>query len=160
MDSSQPSESNRRDTHQIAVIGAAEASPEEEQIAYQVGELLAAEACILLTGGRGGVMEASSKGAHDAGGTVVGIVPGSEGNPYLDVIIKTRMGHSRNVILVESATGVIAVGGSYGTLSEIGIALKIKKPVFGIRTWDIPGVIPCSDSTEAVQLLIKYCNSI
>jgi len=142
--------------YQIAVIGAAQANVAEIDLAQQVGELIATQGCILLTGGRGGVMEAASKGAHMAGGLVVGIVPGSEGNPYLDIVIRTQMGHARNVILVESADAIIAVGGSYGTLSEIGIALRIEKPVFGLKTWDIPGLKPCNDPGDAVQGAIRF----
>jgi uncharacterized protein (TIGR00725 family) len=142
--------------YQIAVIGAAQASVAEIDLAQRVGELIATQGCILLTGGRGGVMEAASKGAHMAGGLVVGIVPGSDGNTYLDIIIRTQMGHARNVILVESADAIIAVGGSYGTLSEIGIALRIDKPVFGLKTWDIPGLKPCNDPDDAVQGAIRF----
>ena len=98
-------------------------------LAFRVGILIAKEGCILLSGGRGGVMEAASRGASETGGLVVGIVPGSEGNHYLDVTIRTQMGHARNAIIVESADAIIAVSGSYGTLSEIGVALRIGKPV-------------------------------
>lgn len=146
--------------YQIAVIGAAEAEEWEKDLAFRVGRLIAVEGCILLTGGRGGVMEAASQGASEAGGFVAGIVPGSEGNQYLDLIIKTQMGQARNVILVESADAVIAVSGSYGTLSEIGVSLRIGTPVFGIKTWDIPGLIPCQTPEEAVQSTIKFCKSI
>jgi len=142
---------------QIAVIGAAEADQNVQDIAFRVGSLIASEHCILLSGGRGGVMEAASRGAHEAGGLVVGILPGSEGNQYLDVTVKTQMGQARNVILVESADAVIAVAGSYGTLSEIGIALRIGKPVFGIDTWNIPGLIPCKTPEEAVKNAVRVC---
>ncbi|PWR73817.1 TIGR00725 family protein [Methanospirillum lacunae] len=146
--------------YQIAVIGAAEAKEWEKELAFSVGRLIAAEGCILLTGGRGGVMEAASQGASEAGGFVAGIVPGSEGNQYLDLIIKTQMGQARNVILVESADAVIAVSGSYGTLSEIGVSLRIGTPVFGIKTWDIPGLIPCQTPEEAVYSALEFCNSM
>ena len=80
----------------------------------------------------------------------MGILPETgNGNPYLDVIIRTGLGHARNVLVVQSADAVIAVGGSHGTLSEIAIALKINRPVFGLKTWDITGVIPCTKPEEA-----------
>ncbi len=146
-----------RKLFQIAVIGAAEADEHEEELAFRVGILIAKEGCILLSGGRGGVMEAASRGASETGGLVVGIVPGSEGNHYLDVTIRTQMGHARNAIIVESADAIIAVSGSYGTLSEIGVALRIGRPVFGIETWDIPGLIPCSTPEEAVRNAVGFC---
>ncbi len=149
-----------RKKFQIAVIGAAEADQHVQDLAFRVGSLIADEGCILLTGGRGGVMEAASRGAHEAGGLVVGILPGSEGNLYLDVAVKTQMGQARNVVLVESADAVIAVAGSYGTLSEIGVALRIGKPVFGIDTWDIPGLTPCHTPEEAVQNAVSFCQPL
>jgi uncharacterized protein (TIGR00725 family) len=81
----------------------------------------------------------------------VGILPNTgDGNPYLDISIRTGLGHARNVVLVQSADAVIAIGGGYGTLSEIGIALKNGKPVFGLKTWEIDGVVPCSGPEDAV----------
>ena len=110
-------------------------------------------------------MEAASKGAHDAGGLVVGIVPGSEGNQFLEIIIKTEMGHARNVILIESADAVIAVGGSYGTLSEIAVALRTHTPVYGLNTWKISGVHHCTDppgsgGDSIIEYQIKNQNRI
>lgn len=102
-------------------------------------------------GGLGGVMEAACRGAKEAGGTTVGILPGTEGgNPHLDITIRTGLGHARNILVVLSADAVIAVGGSYGTLSEIAIALRTGRPVYGINTWDIEGVTPCSSPEDAV----------
>jgi uncharacterized protein (TIGR00725 family) len=97
-------------------------------------------------------MEAACRGAKEAGGTTVSILPGTEGgNPYLDVTIRTGLGHARNILVVLSADAVIAVGGSHGTLSEIAIALKTGRPVYGITSWDIEGVMPCSSPEEAVS---------
>lgn len=144
---------------QIAVIGASESTEEEELIAYQVGNLLGDLRVILLTGGRGGVMEAASRGAHEAGGVVVGILPGIRGNQFLDISIRTNMNHGRNMILIESADAVIAVGGSYGTLSEIALALRTDTPVYGLKTWDIPGIHSCNDPEDAVKRALKYCVS-
>lgn len=140
---------------QIAVIGGSKGNGQDLLCAEQVGLLLAQQGAVLLSGGRGGVMEASCRGAYHAGGMVVGIVPGSEGNSYLSAIIKTQMNHARNVILVGSADAVIAIGGEYGTLSEIAFALKSGIPVFGLSTWNIPGVIPCENPDEAVHRAIS-----
>jgi uncharacterized protein (TIGR00725 family) len=140
---------------QVAVIGGSEGGEQELIHAERVGLLLAQHGVVLLSGGRGGVMEASCRGASHVGGIVVGIVPGSEGNSYLTIIIKTRMDHARNFILVGSADAVIAIGGEYGTLTEIAYALKSGIPVYGISTWDIPGVIPCESPDEAVHRAIS-----
>lgn len=140
---------------QVAVIGGSEGGEQELIHAERVGLLLAQHGVVLLSGGRGGVMEASCRGASHVGGIVVGIVPSSEGNSYLTIIIKTRMDHARNFILVGSADAVIAIGGEYGTLTEIAYALKSGIPVYGISTWDIPGVIPCESPDEAVHRAIS-----
>jgi hypothetical protein len=101
-------------------------------------------------------MEAVCRGAKEAGGTTVGILPDTgEGNPYLDLVIRTGMGHARNVVLVNSADAVIAVGGGYGTLSEIAVSLKTEKPVFGLLTWKIEGVFACATPEEAVILAVR-----
>jgi uncharacterized protein (TIGR00725 family) len=136
---------------QIAVIGHGQASPEEYETACATGRTIARNGAVLVCGGLGGVMEAACRGSKEAGGTTVGILPGTEGgNPYLDITIRTGLGHARNVLVVLSADAVIAVGGSHGTLSEIAIALKTGRPVYGINTWDIEGVIPCSSPEDAV----------
>jgi uncharacterized protein (TIGR00725 family) len=141
---------------QIAVIGRGDCSSEEYEAAETIGYLIAGNREIVCCGGLGGVMEAVCKGAKDAGGTTVGILPGTgEGNPYLDVVVRTGMGHARNVILIASADAVIAVGGGYGTLSEIAVALKTNKPVFGFRTWKIDGVMACATPEEAVILAVR-----
>jgi len=137
---------------QIAVIGKEECTAEEYEAARAAGSLVAEQGAVLCCGGRGGVMEAACRGAREAGGTAVGILPDTgKGNPFLNVAIRTGMGYGRNVVLVQSADAVIAVGGGYGTLSEIAIALKAGKPVFGYRTWDIPGIVVCVTLEEAVS---------
>src|SRR5512137_2310672 len=136
---------------QIAVIGAVDADPHEMAAAAAAGALIAKHGAVLVCGGLGGVMEAACRGAKEVGGTTVGILPGTEeGNPYLDIIIRTGLGHARNILVVLSADAVIAVGGGYGTLSEIAFALRTGRPVYGINTWDIEGVFPCSSPEEAV----------
>ena len=142
---------------QIAVIGHAQATLGEREAAYATGRLIARNGAVLVCGGLGGVMEAACQGAKEAGGTTVGILPGTEGgNPYLDITISTGFGHARNVLIVLSADAVIAIGGSHGTLSEIALALKTGRTVCGIKTWDIEGVISCSTPEEAVSTATEH----
>jgi uncharacterized protein (TIGR00725 family) len=141
---------------QIAVIGHARATPGECEDACAAGRLIAEHGAVLLCGGLGGVMEAACRGAKEAGGTTVGILPGTDGgNPYLGITIRTGLGHARNVLVVLSADAVIAVGGSHGTLSEIAIALKTGRPVYGINTWDIEGVVRCPSAEDAVRRAVQ-----
>ncbi len=141
---------------QIAVIGSAECSDEEYETARQVGRLIAEQHATLVCGGMGGVMEAACRGAREAGGITVGIVPDTgNGNPYLSIIIRTGLGHARNVLVAQSADVLIAVAGSYGTLSEIAVALKMGKPIIGIGTWDIWGVITCVTPEEAMDEALR-----
>jgi uncharacterized protein (TIGR00725 family) len=138
----------------IAVIGAGSADETALNIAAEAGKLIAKRNAILICGGLGGVMEAAAKGAKSEGGITVGILPQTnknEANPYIDVPVSTGFGEGRNVIIVRSADALIAVGGEYGTLSEIALALKTGKPVIGINTWDIKGIIKANNAEEAVN---------
>jgi len=137
---------------QIAVIGAGYAEAGFLGDAENAGRLIAGCGAVLLCGGLGGVMEAACRGAKSVpGSTTVGIIPDDTGeNKYVDIVIKSGMGHARNVILVKSADAVIAIGGGYGTLSEIAVALKCGKTVCGYRTWKIEGVRECLSLDEAV----------
>jgi uncharacterized protein (TIGR00725 family) len=122
----------------IGVIGEGTCSRRTAALARRVGAAVARAGAVLFSGGRGGVMEAASRGASEAGGLVVGILPGFSGkdaNRWVGVPVVTGMDQARNVILVRSCHAVIAVGGMYGTLSEIAIALKIGRPVVGLATW-------------------------
>jgi uncharacterized protein (TIGR00725 family) len=124
----------------IAVIGAGVCDAEVGAVAYEIGRLIARRGAVLVTGGLTGVMEAASRGARDAGGLVVGILPGLDpdsANSSVDVAIPTGMGQLRNGLVVSSASAVIAVAGEWGTLSEIGFALKLRKPVIGWNTWEV-----------------------
>jgi len=124
----------------IGVIGESETTPERYEFAYSVGREIARRGCVLVCGGMGGVMEAACKGASKEGGLTVGIVPGASGgdaNPYVDVPIVTGMGHGRNVIVARSSNAIVAVGGNYGTLSEIAFALKLGIPIVGFHTWEV-----------------------
>jgi uncharacterized protein (TIGR00725 family) len=138
----------------IAVIGAGSADKSILKIAEDVGKLIAGRNAILICGGLGGVMEAAAQGARSEGGTAVGILPQdhkNEANPYIDIPVATGFGEGRNVIIVRTADAIIAVGGEYGTLSEIAFGLKMGKPVIGIKTWNIKGIIRAENAEEAVN---------
>ena len=128
---------------QIAVIGAGDADDALAARAEQVGRLLAQRGCTLVCGGLGGVMEAAARGAQEAGGTTIGILPGEsrrEANRYLDHAVVTGIGHARNLAVVASGDAVIAVGGEWGTLAEIGFARKLGRPVIVLEPgWSIEG---------------------
>jgi len=146
----------------ISVIGAGTCNNETYSIAEEIGKLIAQKGAILVTGGLGGVMEAASKGAIEAGGTTVGILPGfskEDANKYVSIPITTGLSHARNIIIARSADAVIAVSGEYGTLSEIAVALKLGKPVIGIKTWEnIEGLIEAESSQEAVNKAFELVN--
>ena len=124
----------------IAVIGGSQPSAKETRLAEAVGRELAKQGAIVVCGGLGGVMEATCKGASSEGGVTVGILPGDSresANPYVQIPIVTGMGYARNVAVVKSAQAVIAIGGNYGTLSEISYALSNGIPVIGLKTWSL-----------------------
>ena len=145
----------------VAVVGPGTASGEQAAAAEAVGAGLARAGAVLVCGGRGGAMEAACRGAREAEGTTVGILPGidrREANPYVDVAIPTGLGELRNGLVVRAADAVIAVAGEYGTLSEIGFALKTGKPVVGLETWELtrggerdPGIVVAADPADAVE---------
>ncbi len=138
----------------IGVIGAGAADEKMFKAAETVGRLIAKKGALLVCGGLGGVMEAAAKGAKAEGGTTIGILPqtGKESsNPYIDIPVATGFGEGRNVIIVRTADVLIAVGGEYGTLSEIAFALKMGKTVIGLNTWGIKGVINAANEKEAVE---------
>jgi uncharacterized protein (TIGR00725 family) len=145
----------------IAVIGGGSYQAAEDALAEEVGRLVAERGAILVCGGLGGVMEAVARGAKAAGGTILGILPGHEraaGNRYVDYAVTTGMGHARNLAVVSSGDAVIAIGGGYGTLSEIGLARKIGRPVVILAGWRLEGpaesggLLYASSALEAVQL--------
>jgi len=146
----------------ISVIGAGTCNNEIYSIAEEIGKLIAQKGAILVTGGLGGVMEAASKGAIEAGGTTVGILPGfsrEDANKYVSIPITTGLSHARNIVIARSADAVIAVSGEYGTLSEIAVSLKLGKPVIGIKTWEnIEGLIETDSSQEAVNKAFELVN--
>jgi uncharacterized protein (TIGR00725 family) len=149
----------------IGVMGPALCLPEVYNLAREVGFLIGRKGAILICGGRTGVMEASARGAREAGGLTVGILPGAsanEANPYIDIPIVTDLGNARNAINVLTSQVIIAIHGSYGTLSEIALALKCHTPVVGLGTWDLtpPGgeelpITYASTAEEAVTAALK-----
>jgi uncharacterized protein (TIGR00725 family) len=149
----------------IAVIGNSSCSPEETKLAESIGELLAQQGVTVICGGLGGVMEAVCRGAKSKGGLTVGILPGqdsSTANPWVDIPVVTGLGEARNVAVAKSAQAVIAIGGSYGTLSEIAYALKSGIPVIGLNTWSLSrngqeddSIIRAQSANEAVDKAIS-----
>lgn len=124
----------------VAVVGASVADKDLAALAEEVGRLLAERGACLLSGGLGGVMEASCRGAHEAGGQTIALLPSldrRDANTYVDVVIPTGMGEMRNTLIVRAADAVIAVGGEFGTLSEVAFALATSTPVVGLGTWEL-----------------------
>jgi uncharacterized protein (TIGR00725 family) len=142
----------------VSVIGDGSVPPGSElyEVAFQVGKLIAEKGFVLICGGMFGVMEGACKGAKAVGGFTVGILPHYEfqSNPYVDLKIPTGLAHGRNVIVAASSNLVVAVGGSYGTLSEIAFALKLGRRVVGYRTWSVDGI----DNYEEVGDFINSVN--
>jgi uncharacterized protein (TIGR00725 family) len=163
-----PSPSSNR-PRQVAVIGAGrtEEGSEAWALAEEVGRRLAEAGVTVVTGGRAGVMEAASKGAAEAGGTVIGILPGNslgEANPHCTHVVATDIGHGRNLAVVASGEAILAVDGEWGTLSEIGLARALGRPVVALRSWelvgrekmkDAPGVVAAETPEEAVAAILK-----
>ncbi len=153
----------------IAVIGGSDCSQQESKLAEEVGGEIARQGAVLVCGGLGGVMEAACRGASREGGLTIGILPGDNrqaANPYVQIPIATGIGYARNVAVVKSAQAVIAIDGSYGTLSEIGHALQSGIPVIGLNTWSLSinsqadnAIIPADNPQDAVNkaiALIKH----
>ena len=149
----------------IAVVGGDSAGPEALEMAEQVGRELARRGCTVVCGGRGGVMEAACRGARAEGGHTIGILPGpnrQDMNPYVEFPIITGMGFARNAVVVLSGEAVIAINGSYGTLSEIAHAMQYGVPVVGLTTWTFsadgheePQVLRARDAKEAVEMALE-----
>lgn len=149
----------------IAVVGPSDADDALRETAYAVGKLLAQRGAVVMTGGLGGVMAAASQGAHDADGLVIGLLPTSEpadANEFVDVAIPTGLGELRNGLLVRSVDGVIAVGGSWGTMSEIALAMRTGTPVVCLLGWKISdqagarvNLVSASSAAEAIDVLFR-----
>ena len=153
----------------VAVVGAGTADVKTEAIAEDVGRLVAGRGAILVCGGLGGVMEAACRGAKSAGGTTVGILPGlerEEANAWVDVAIPTGLGEARNALVVRAADVLVAIGGEFGTLSEIALALKTGKPVVGLDTWELSRrgiaareIVRVATAAEAVERALGLLNT-
>ncbi len=143
---------------QVAVIGASRPSAEHERLAEEVGRGLGAAGAIVITGGGPGVMAAASRGARAAGAVVVGILPGTDpraANEWVTVALPTGIGELRNGLIVRAADAVVAVGGAYGTLSEIALALSAGVGVVGLDTWAIDGVHVADSPAAAVGHVLE-----
>jgi uncharacterized protein (TIGR00725 family) len=143
----------------VAVIGGGDADPEVAALAREVGRELAKRQAVVICGGLGGVMEAVAQGVQEAGGVSLGILPDPDrhrANPYLTYTIPTNLGHARNVIIAHAADAVIAIDGSYGTISEAAVALKLGKPVVALRVaWELGGLRRAQTAEEAVSLVFR-----
>jgi len=150
---------------QISVIGGSEGSDELLRDAETVGRGIAEAGAVLVCGGRTGVMEAASRGAADAGGTVIGVLPTlsrDDANPYVTHAIPTGTGHARNLAVVASGQAVIAIGGEWGTLSEIAFARRLDRPVVAIKSWLLQnrarsdlGIVEAESAEEAVRAALS-----
>jgi uncharacterized protein (TIGR00725 family) len=152
---------------QISVIGKGAPDPEVGELAFSVGERLARAGAVVVCGGLGGAMDAASRGAASAGGTVIGIVPSTEtadANPHCTHVVATGVGHARNLAVVSSGDAVIAVGGEWGTLSEIAFARALGRTVVALGSWTVsgpgameaaPGIEVVSEPQAAVDLAIQ-----
>jgi uncharacterized protein (TIGR00725 family) len=152
----------------IAVVGPGSADARELERAEDAGAAIADAGAVLVCGGLGGVMEAACRGARSRGGTTVGLLPGSDredANGWVLLAIPTGLGEARNALIVRAADAVVAIGGAWGTLSEIALALKAGKPVIGLETWElgragepVEGVIRADDAASAVEMALVRVN--
>jgi hypothetical protein len=146
----------------ISIIGSGQCGPEIEELAQRLGRILAEKDCDVVCGGLAGVMRAVCKGAAEKGGRTIGIVPGSdpsEANEYVQTAVATGLGQMRNFLVVLNGDVVLAVEGGAGTLSELGHALKMGKPVVALGRWaDLPGVRPAGSPEEAAQIALEIAN--
>jgi len=149
----------------VAIVGSGAADPPAEALAEEVGRLLGLRGAVVVCGGLEGVMAAGCRGAKSSGGTTVGILPGTQrrdANPWVDIAIPTGLGEARNAVVVRAADVVIAIGGEFGTLSEIALALKTGKPVVGLDTWElsrrgraVDAITRASGPSEAVDRALE-----
>ncbi len=145
----------------VSVVGGYKCSKKHYKVAYELGKLIAKEGWVLICGGAGGIMEAASKGARESGGLTVGILPsfdGKEANSYLDVKIPTGLGYARNILVVRAADYLVAINGKYGTLSEIAFSFNEERPVLGIDTWRIKGIIKVKNPKSAIRKIKNLCS--
>jgi uncharacterized protein (TIGR00725 family) len=153
----------------VAVVGAGVAGESLRRVAEDVGRGLGEHGAVVLCGGLSGVMEAVCRGCREAGGTTVGILPGNDrrdANEFVDVAIATGMGEMRNALIVRAADVVVALGGEYGTLSEVAFALKIGRPVVGFDTWELgkrgaadDAIVRVESAEEAVAAALRLASA-
>jgi len=150
--------SSGRPSPYVAVIGSSDATAEQIASAQAVGLGLAEQAAVLVCGGGGGVMEAACHGACSAGGLTIGILPGNDrraANQWVGVALPTGLGELRNGLIIRASDAVIAVGGAYGTLSELALALATSVPVVGLDTWEIDGILAVQTPQAAVARALE-----
>lgn len=142
----------------VAVCGASDATASQLESAREVGRLLAESGVVVINGGLGGVSGAASEGAAQAGGTVVGILPGTDragANPHLSISLPTGMGQARNVLIATAAESVIAIGEGWGTLSEIAVARRLGRPVVALESWSVDGLESVDTPEDAVRRALE-----
>ncbi len=155
-------------TAYVAVVGAGTSDEDLQRVAEAVGRGLGERGAVMLCGGLSGVMEAVCRGCRAAGGTSIGILPGdarSDANDFVDVAIATGMGEMRNALIVRAADVVVALGGEYGTLSEVAFALKTGRPVVGYDTWELrksggadDGIVRVGSADDAVAAALRLAS--
>jgi uncharacterized protein (TIGR00725 family) len=158
-----------RDAAYVAVVGASEAAADVADLADEVGRLLAESGAVIVCGGLTGVMESVCRGAKGAGGTTVGILPGStrrQANEFVDIPIATGLGEARNAVVARAADVVIAIAGEFGTLSEIALALRLGTPVVGLQTWElrkegaaVDAIVRASSPEDAVNKALELAGA-
>lgn len=143
----------------IAVIGAGKCSKKMSDIAAEVGRYIAEQGGVLVCGGLGGTMEGAARGAKEAGGTTIGIIPTDnkrDANDYIDYVIVTGLGHARNLLVVNTADAIVALPGRYGTLSEMAFALNAGKPIVSVSAWNLGDQIrQVEDPIEAAKIALE-----
>jgi hypothetical protein len=147
----------------VSIIGGHKCSEELVAKAALCGRIVAEAGAVLITGGLGGIMEAASRGASENGGLTLGMIPGTDkdrANAFVDIVINTGLGNSRNTLVASTADLVVAFPGQYGTLSEIGFALNAGIPVFGLDTWDIRGVEPLEAPDDLRRVLKEHMERV
>jgi len=147
-----------RQKRRIGVIGGSRPEAKFIELAFDIGRRIAKAGAVLVCGGLAGIMEAAARGAKQAGGLTIGILPGKEpadANPFIDIALATGLGYARNSLVAMNADVLIAIDGEYGTLSEIAYGRIYGKKVIGLSTWNVEGVTPAATPEEAVELALE-----